>query len=102
MSSFEATPEQFPVIGGQLGSAMAAALESVTTAAPFAIPAPPGSDIVSIALFAKAAEHAGQFFPAALQGIGCGADAARVVPTIGANYAMTDAIGEIDVATQSI
>jgi hypothetical protein len=102
MSSFEASLEQFPVIGGQLGDAMAAALQSVTTAAPFAIPAPPGGDIVSLVLFVKAMEHAGQFFPCALQGIGCGADAAAVVPTIGANYAMMDAMGEKSVAAQSI
>jgi hypothetical protein len=102
MSSVDATPEQFPVVHGQLSAIIAEALQSVTASAPWAIPGPMGGDVVSLMLPIKATEQAGKFYPCALQGIGCGADGTAVIPKIGADHALADALGEITVATHSI
>ncbi|WP_216900794.1 PE domain-containing protein [Nocardia alni] len=100
-SSVGVTPDQLPIIGAQVAGAMAEALQSITAAAPLAICAPPGSDFVSPQLTAVTTQHAAAFFPSSLQGIGYGTDAAAVLPTIGADYALTDVLGECEVIMQS-
>ncbi len=94
--SLEVSPEYLPVISAQVSAALTEALQSISAGALMAIPAPPGSDFVSPQLTAKASEHAAKYFPGSLQGIGYGADAAAVLPTIGAAYQLTDLLGEID------
>jgi|GEM_PF-6826998 len=100
-SYVKVTPDQLPIIGGLVVGAMAEALQAVTAAAPLAIPAGPGLDWVSAQLPVAATTHAGVFFPSSLQGIGYGTEGAAVLPTIGADYALTDALGECEVLLQS-
>ncbi len=94
--SLEVNPEYLPVVSAQVSAALTEAMQSIATAALFAIPAPPGGDIISPQLTAKASTHAAKYFPGSLQGIGFGADAAAVLPTIGAAYELTDLLGEIE------
>ncbi|MFF3569906.1 hypothetical protein [Nocardia jiangxiensis] len=99
--ALEVTPEHLSVISGQLGITQADVLQTIAEAAPLAVPFAPGADIVSALLPPAAFEHAGTFFPAALHGIGCGAEASAVLPVIGADYLIADLLGGGSVFGQS-
>lgn len=102
MSSVGVNPEQFPVISAQLNAIMAEAFSSVAAVAPISIAAPPGSDFVSPMLTTACQQHAAVFFPASLDGIGFGTQGACVLPTIGADYALTDLLGDIQVSLEDM
>ncbi|MEU6189844.1 hypothetical protein [Nocardia sp. NPDC047038] len=95
-------PDHLPVIASQLGVSAEDLMLMLGTAAPVAVPAPPGLDDVSALIPTACAKQAGIFFPTTANGVAMGTDGAVALPVVGDTFAAGDLCGGTEVAVAAV